>query len=117
MPELLAAADVGMHILADVPLYQCAVSPNMLFDYMAAGLPVLTNCPGEVARIVEAAKCGVAVQPDEIAEGVGIMTNADPDRLVLWGRAATRYMSETHSRHLLARQLEDVLDRLLATER
>ena len=27
-------------------LFRSAVSPNKLFDYMAAGLPVITNCPG-----------------------------------------------------------------------
>ena len=51
--DLLAAADIGLHVLDDVPLFQTAVSPNKLFDYMAAGLPVLTNCPGLVAELFE----------------------------------------------------------------
>lgn len=114
MPELLAAADVGVHVLADVPLFRYGVSPNKLFDYMAAGLPVLTNCPGEVADTVEAARCGVAVQPDEIAQGVGIIATAAPDQLSDWGRAARSYMAETHSRQLLARLLENTLDCLAA---
>ncbi len=66
MPGLLAAADAGLHVLADVPLFRYGVSPNKLFDYMAAGLPVVTNCPGEVEAIVTSAEAGIAVEPDEI---------------------------------------------------
>ena len=70
MPELLAAADVGLHTLADVPLFRFGVSPNKLFDYMAAGLPVVTNCPGEVEEIVRDASAGLAVQPDQLERAV-----------------------------------------------
>ena len=50
MPELLAAADVGLHTLADVPLFRFGVSPNKLFDYMAAGLPVVQTAPAKFRR-------------------------------------------------------------------
>ncbi len=39
MPEVLGAADVGLHVLADVGLFTFGVSPNKVFDYLAAGLP------------------------------------------------------------------------------
>ena len=59
--DLLHAADVGLHVLADVELFRDGVSPNKIFDYMAAGLPVLTNCPGVVADLVADSSCGRAV--------------------------------------------------------
>lgn len=66
VPDLLHAADLGLHVLADVPLFQRAVSPNKLFDYFAAGLPVLTNVPGVVADWVRDAGAGYAVVPSGI---------------------------------------------------
>lgn len=40
---LMAAADVGMQILANVPAFYYGTSPNKFFDYIASGLPVLTT--------------------------------------------------------------------------
>lgn len=70
MPEVLGAADIGLHVLADVGLFTFGVSPNKVFDYLAAGLPVLTNVPGDVGELVTGTGAGVAVAPDGIADGV-----------------------------------------------
>ena len=70
MPEVLGAADVGLHVLADVGLFTFGVSPNKVFDYLAAGLPVLTNVPGDVGDLVTGNGAGVAVAPDAIADGL-----------------------------------------------
>ena len=77
MPALLGAADAGLHALADVPLFRYGVSPNKIFDYMAAGLPVLTNTPGEMTELVERTRSGVAVAPSQIARGVDLLVSAD----------------------------------------
>ncbi len=36
MAAVLGAADVGLDVLADIPLFRYGVSPNKLFDYTAA---------------------------------------------------------------------------------
>ena len=77
MPEVLGAADVGLHVLADVGLFTFGVSPNKVFDYLAAGLPVLTNVPGDVGDLVTGNGAGVAVAPDGIAEGVRTLLAAN----------------------------------------
>lgn len=43
---LMAATDLGLQILANVPAFYYGTSPNKFFDYIAAGLPVLNNYPG-----------------------------------------------------------------------
>jgi glycosyltransferase involved in cell wall biosynthesis len=58
---LLASADVGLQILANVPAFYYGTSPNKFFDYLAAGLPVVTNYPGWVAELVSKHECGKAV--------------------------------------------------------
>jgi glycosyltransferase involved in cell wall biosynthesis len=114
MPALLGAADMGVHVLADVPLFRYGVSPNKLFDYMAAGLPVITNTPGEVAGIVEEARAGVAVAPDDLAAGLRAVAGADRAQREAWGAAGRSYLSEHRSRDRLAERLEQVLDEVMA---
>lgn len=60
---LMAATDVGMQCLANVPAFYYGTSPNKFFDYIAAGLPVLNNYPGWLADLVTLNQCGFAVPP------------------------------------------------------
>ena len=113
MPELLAAADVGLHTLADVPLFRFGVSPNKLFDYMAAGLPVVTNCPGEVEEIVRDASAGLAVQPDQLERAVREIAAASNEQRVEWGRSGRDFITKHRSRDVIAAQLSALLDRMV----
>jgi len=63
--SLLAGADMGLQILANIPAFYYGTSPNKFFDYLAAGKPVLTNYPGWVADLIAEHDCGVAVPPDD----------------------------------------------------
>ncbi len=60
---LMMATDIGLQILANVPAFYYGTSPNKFFDYIAAGLPVLTNYPGWVADLINENDCGFAVEP------------------------------------------------------
>lgn len=113
IPELLAASDVGLHVLADVPLFRYGVSPNKVFDYMAAGLPVLTNTPGVVGDLVSSAEAGVVVSPSNIADGLREMSALSATDLESLGAAGKRFMSEQHSRSQMAERLQLLLDRLV----
>jgi glycosyltransferase involved in cell wall biosynthesis len=62
---LMAGADLGMQILANVPAFYYGTSPNKFFDYIAAGLPVLNNYPGWLAELIAAHGCGYAVPPQD----------------------------------------------------
>jgi glycosyltransferase involved in cell wall biosynthesis len=116
MPDILGAADVGLHVLADVPLFRYGVSPNKVNDYMAAGLPVLTNTPGEVTRLVDEAKAGLGVEPHELAAGVRRMRELGTDELSRWGASGKRFIEEERSPRVLAQRLEDVLNDVAGTE-
>lgn len=62
---LMAATDVGMQILANVPAFYYGTSPNKFFDYIASGLPVLNNYPGWLAGMIERERCGFAIPPND----------------------------------------------------
>lgn len=64
LASLMRRADVGLMILANVPAFYYGTSPNKFFDYIAAGIPVLTNYPGWVADLIRINECGIAVPPD-----------------------------------------------------
>lgn len=110
MANLLAAADCGVHVLADIPLFRYGVSPNKVVDYMAAGRPVITNTPGEVTDLVLQAGAGVSVLPTGLAEGIRKVASASDDERHAWGQAGRLHLSAHRSPSVLARRLERLLD-------
>lgn len=61
---LLRQADVGFIALRPEPLFRFGVSPNKLFDYMQAGLPVLFAVRAGNDPVAEAG-CGYSVDPSQ----------------------------------------------------
>ncbi|MEW4468817.1 glycosyltransferase family 4 protein [Parasphingorhabdus sp. JC815] len=110
---LMASADVGLQILANVPAFYYGTSPNKFFDYLAAGLPVLTNYPGWVADIVEKHACGIAIpaaNPELFAAGLTKLANTNKvDRKTMGAQARIvaadqfnrDYLFAKFSKHLL----------------
>lgn len=113
---LLAGVDAGLHVLADVPLFRYGVSPNKLFDYMAAGLPVITNTRGEVRELVEEAQAGLAVEAGAIASAVRALVAAGPEKRAAWGEAGRAFIVANHSRSELGGRLEATLDGLVPSD-
>jgi glycosyltransferase involved in cell wall biosynthesis len=114
IPELLAAADIGLHCLADIELFHHGVSPNKLYDYMAAGLPVVTNTPGEVASMVDEAGAGEAVGPRGIADAVRRIVQLAPEVRAKLGVNGQVWMADNRSRAARSAELEHLLDGLVA---
>ncbi len=98
MPEVLAAADLGLATLKPLPLFG-TVFPNKVFDYMAAGRPTLLLIDGVIREIVEDGDAGAFVPPGDgaaLADAVlGYL--ADPDLRARQGRSA-RAVVETSFR-------------------
>lgn len=88
---LMASADVGLQILANVPAFYYGTSPNKFFDYLAAGLPVLINYPGWVADLAERHECGIAIpatNPELFATAlVNIANTSEVERTAMGERA------------------------------
>jgi len=112
VPDVLAAADGGLHCLADVELFKSGVSPNKLYDYMAAGLPVLTNTGGDVAAMVNGADSGLAVSPTGIAAGALSLATSAADELSRMARSGQSYMERERSRSAMANRLTVLLNAL-----
>jgi glycosyltransferase involved in cell wall biosynthesis len=109
---LMAAADLGLQVLADVPAFYFGTSPNKFFDYIAAGLPVLNNYPGWLAELIVANQCGFAVVPNDSSAFADALEQAAIDRRVLkaMGRRGRALAEREFERKFLANRWVDVLE-------
>jgi len=103
---LMAATDVGLQILANVPAFYYGTSPNKFFDYLAAGLPVLNNYPGWLAELITQERCGFAVPPDNATAFADALERAadDRDALKIMGRRSRALAESEFDRERLADQ-------------
>lgn len=62
VPELLHEADIGLVILLPEPRYIASL-PVKLFEYMAAGLPVVASDFPMIRELVANANCGILLHP------------------------------------------------------
>lgn len=109
---LLASADIGLQILANVPAFYYGTSPNKFFDYIASGLPVLNNYPGWLAELIKADDCGYVVPPENPKAFADALEHAADDRegLKLKGLKGRELAIEQFDRRVLADQFVDWLE-------
>jgi glycosyltransferase involved in cell wall biosynthesis len=77
---LMSATDVGLQILANIPVFYYGTSPNKFFDYISASLPVLNNYPGWLADMIKTNNCGFTVPPDDPIAFADALEQADSNR-------------------------------------
>ncbi len=110
--RITASFDCGLQILADVPAFYYGTSPNKFFDYISAGLPVVTNYPGWLADLITQHGCGLAVAPNSPVAFAGALCELK-DGAELWQkmRPSTRKLAvERFARSNLANQLVAFLE-------
>jgi glycosyltransferase involved in cell wall biosynthesis len=118
MSYALAAADACIAILKPIEMYR-TVYPNKVFDYMAAGRPVLLAIDGVIRDVVEQAGAGIAVPPgDASALAQAIRSLAlDPQRGRLMGLAGRRCVEGSFDRALLAEKLAELMEAMVSKRR
>jgi glycosyltransferase involved in cell wall biosynthesis len=77
---LMAATDIGLQILDNIPAFYDGTSPNKFFDYLAASLPVLVNYPGWLAEVIALHQCGYVVPPCDPEAFAAALEQASEDR-------------------------------------
>ena len=110
MPEFLAAADVCVAILQNIPMFTTTY-PNKVFDYMAAGRPVVLAIDGVIRQVVEEGGAGVFVPPGDpaaLAEAV-LRLASDPEGCARMGASGRRYVEQHFDRAQQAQQFQGLM--------
>jgi len=84
--KLLSKSMVGLCVLHPIPNYIDSL-PTKLFEYMAAGLPVIASDFPAWRKIVDKVKCGLLVDPlnpKEIADAINYLINY-PEKAEIMG--------------------------------
>lgn len=113
MPEVLAAADICIATLMDIPMF-ATTYPNKVFDYMAAGRPTVLAIDGVIRAVVEDAGGGLFVPPGDssaMTEAIeSLYRNRAQARAM--GLAARQYVESHFDRAQQARDFASIIDEL-----
>ena len=114
MKIMLAGADACIAILKPLAEYKTTY-PNKVFDYMAAGRPIVLAIDGVIRQVVEAADCGLFAEPgnaNAVAEAILKMAG-NPEKSRLMGLSGRKYLEENFSREKLADKLITLFEELI----
>ncbi len=114
MVQVLSEADACIAILKPLDLYKTTY-PNKVFDYMAAGKPVLLAIDGVIREVVEAASAGLFIRPgdpQDLAEKVLYLKN-HPKKTALMGKNGREYILSNFNRSVISERLNVVLESTL----
>jgi glycosyltransferase involved in cell wall biosynthesis len=111
--SILRSADLGLAILKPIELYKTTY-PNKVFDYMAAGLPVLLAIDGVIRDVVENANAGVFVQPGNVSDLVNKIKYLYDHNEILseYSKNGQNYIQENFNREKLSKSLLKIMEEL-----
>jgi len=113
MKDFLAASDVGLATLQNIPMFSMTY-PNKVFDYMAAARPTVLGIDGVIRKVVEAADGGQFVQPEndkELADTLQQLSQ-QPDRVKKMGATAREYVDLHFNRADQAQQFVELIEKV-----
>lgn len=112
IPALAAQADAFLFNLIDAPVFRYGISSNKLFDFMAAGRPIIFSCDSSNNPVAEA-NAGLTVapgQPQELADAIVRVASMPLSDRQQMGCAAREYVERNHGFAGLAQRLAEVLE-------
>jgi glycosyltransferase involved in cell wall biosynthesis len=112
VPGALGRFDVCFVGYHRSPLYRFGIAPNKVYDYLAAGRPVILAA--EAANdIVGEAHCGETVGPDDpaaLAAAIRRMRALSPPERAALGANGRAFVERNHTYRQLARRFLDAID-------
>ena len=114
MPCALAAADACIAILQPIEMYKTTY-PNKVFDYMAAGKPVILAIEGVIRQVIEQAGGGIPVPPGDaqaLAQAIEQLAD-DRKSAYVMGQKARTYVETHFERVILAARLMEIMQQMV----
>ena len=112
MPLFYAASDICLVSLKKDDLFQTVI-PSKIFEIMAMARPILLQVDGECRQIVECAKAGIFVDPeDEIKVKETVLAwHLQPGKFQELGRNGRKFVEQYFDRNQLADDYLEILKR------
>lgn len=114
MPGVLAAANACIAILKPISMY-ATVYPNKVFDYMAAGRPIVLAMEGVIRKVVEEAQAGMFVEPGDaqaLADAIQYLAE-HPQEGVEMGLRGRRQVERNFNRPILADHMASIMEKMV----
>ena len=111
MVRLLEACDAGLHTVSPQSVFDKGMSPNKLYDYLAAGLAVVSNAKEPLKAVISDDEVGAVVNPTDLVEGIKRVRDADLATRTRWGARARELMTDRFSLQASADRLQAALDK------
>ena len=116
MSKILAASDVCLAVLKDIPMFRTTY-PNKVFDYMAAGRPTILAIDGVIREVIESARGGIFVPPGNhkaLAEAVKFLSTNRSEAEAM-GISARAYVIAHFNRCEQARDFASLVEHVAKT--
>jgi glycosyltransferase involved in cell wall biosynthesis len=114
MPGALAAANACIAILKPISMY-ATVYPNKVFDYMAAGRPIVLAIDGVIRKVVEDAQAGIFVEPGDaqaLAEAIQYLVEHQQEGIAM-GLRGRDQVERNFNRPVLADQMAAIMEKMV----
>jgi len=110
MPGIVASFSCAVVPLKKLDLFKGAL-PSKMFETLASNVPIVLSVEGEAQQLIEDAKAGICVEPEnekEIAEAV-LKLYQNPELKEEMGVNGRMYIEEYFDRAKITRRFEEIL--------
>ena len=114
--EPLSAADACIAILKPIEMYKTTY-PNKVFDYMAAGKPIILAIDGVIREVVENGNCGIFCTPgnhEEMSKAIKVLYNNQEEANAM-GIRGRKYLEQHFNRKEIAGQLIRLIEEMVVS--
>lgn len=114
VPRWIAESDVCAVLLRKNEVFRTVV-PSKMLEIMAVGRPLLLGVDGEAKRLLERARAGIAIEPENVSQLVAAIRELqrDPARSHALGQNGREFVSHEFLRERLALEYSEILQRLV----
>jgi glycosyltransferase involved in cell wall biosynthesis len=112
--DICNSVDVGLLVGKNLALFKASL-PNKLFDYMAAGKPIITTVDGVARHLIDSAGAGLYADPEKPEEMVEciLKLRRDPTTCAEMGRSGRAFVEAHFRRERLSSFYEGCLVELV----
>lgn len=110
IPAFISASDACLVLLRKTDIFKTVI-PTKMLEFMSCARPVILGVEGQACQIVEQARAGLAIEPENAAalvEAIGQL-HSDPKRGAAFGQNGRNYILENFSRAHTAEKYIEVL--------